>query len=594
MMLFIEKFKNKLKKPESLPIDFLSTKFFDSKNWFHQPSLIDLSIENHKIHLQSKTTDSTYVNFWESHSSYSKLEERHNKIILQPHNSIFIEGHTTNSLNYHIYLIEYDEEDQQTKKHTIQLNQLQQIIPSPTTKATRLAIRIAGEGEMEIHKIFTSPFLPVEKNEKVSIRHLNNLTFAGVLPQSAITSLNAVTKAIGLQTAHWEKTLANNIPDFILLEAGELHDANWGNVHDRTSPIGRLILWCQTSAIPMILWHKQMAAPYEELQERLAVFKFVLTHDPEVYDAYKQAAGETPVHLIPYTTGIPSIDVFKKQPTVKVLSQTVAKMNAEFETEVQSTLQTTTNKQPIQIETIQAATNIEKQIEEQLSEGNLVICEKSALKRNIFQTLALTIESGKKLEQIITDYQNKPDKAADDYRAISRTILWKHNYRDFMHFITKNLHIEHTTRLPSATIIFSIRTKQEYQNVVRTIEKQTANRVNWILFITPFSDYEQAINASLDTDHIKIYIASFAAKNYSLEQLTKSTYVGVMDSNREYDAFYIEDCINMMYYFRMTSFVDHSIKKNKPVFAKFFLTEKNTHHSLASLMEAFVPKEKVK
>ena len=596
MMLFIEKIKNKLKKPESMHIDFLPAKFFDSKNWFHQPSLIDLSIENHKIHLQSKTTDSTYVNFWESNSSYSKLEERHNKLILHPQNSIFIEGHTTNSLNYQIYLIEYDEENQQTKKHTIQLNQLQQITPKPTTKAARLAIRIAGEGEMEIRNIFTSPFLPVEKKEKTSIRHLNNLTFAGVLPQSAIISLNAVTQATRLQPEVYEKTLANNVPDFILLEAGELQDGNWGDIHDRTSPIGRLILWCQTSDIPMILWHKQTAAPYEELQERLADFKFVLIHDPEIYDAYKQAAGETPIHLIPYTTGAPSIDVFKKHPTVTVLSPRIAEPDTGFETEsnTEPTKQPITSKQLLHIQTIPAAANIEIQIEEQLSKGNLVICEKSALKSNIFHNLARTVETEMELKQLITDYQHNPDKAADDYSAISRTIRWKHNYRDFMHFITKSLKIEHSTRLPSATIIFSIRTEQEYQNVVRTIEKQTANRVNWILFITPFTGFEQAINHLLAADNIKVYIASFAVKNYSLEQLTKSTYVGVVDSSREYDDFYIEDSINMMYYFRMTSFVDYSIKKNKPVFAQFFLTAKNTHQTLASLLETFVPKEKMK
>lgn len=595
MMLFIEKIKNKLKKPESIHIDFLPTKLFDSKNWFHQPSLINLSIENHTIHLQSKTTESAYVNFWESSSSYSRLGERHNKIILHSQNSIFIEGHTTNSLNYQIYLIEYDEENQQTKKHTIQLNQLHQIIPSPSTKAARLAIRINGEGEMEIHNLFTSPFLPVERTEKTSIRHLNNLKFAGALPQSAVTSLNAVTQVTRLYAHNWGKTLAKAVPDFLLLEAGELHEAKWGDIQDRTSPIGRLILWCQTSDIPMILWHKQTEAPCDKLLTRLADFKFVLTHDPVVFNMYKQAPGETPVYLIPYTTGVPSIDVFKKHPSVTVLSETTAEANAESktETEAQRIQQKPPNKQPITIETIQAANNTEKQIEELLAEGHLVICEKLALDGSIYQSLVRIYETESELEQVIQAYQNNPDQAADDYRSISRTIYWKHNYRDFMHFITKSLHIEHATRLPSATIVFSIRTEQEYQNVIRTIEKQTASRVNWIVFITPYPCFEQAMNALLARDNIQVYIASFAAKNYALDQLTKSTYVGVVDSSREYDAFYIEDCINTMYYFRMTSFVDRSITNNKPVIARFFLTTKYNHHSLVSLMEAFIPKEKV-
>ncbi|MCM3741622.1 hypothetical protein M3210_15320 [Oceanobacillus luteolus] len=583
MMLFLEKFKNKLKEPEFITFDNLSTTFFDSNNWFYQPSLIDFSLENNALQLKANTSKNTYVNFWEGHTSFSTIEERHNKITLHPQNSILIEGKVTQTLDYNIYLIEYDENNQQAKKHNIRLNTLTTIVPAPNTKAARLTIRVAGNGKMEISKIFTSPFIPVKRKVKSSIRHLNNLEIAGVLSHSSVIGLSAVTQINRLDTYEWKKVIEKTIPDFVLLEAGEIISEEWGKLEDHTSPIGRLLLWCETSNIPVILWHKQPSIEVERFIGLLSHVEFVLTHDAKQYEMYKSHADTPSVFLIPYTTSAPPVNFFKKHPTVVVITEK-AKEHASSDPTL-----------PITVRYIEAADNIDSQVEEQLSQGNLVVCNQSLLHTPDLKDFVQEYISEADLQELLESLQELPEQAAEKYREVTRTILWKHNYRDFLDFIVKKFNMEHATKLPTATMICPITSDAEYQNTIRTIEKQSLKNISWVFFITPFHGYEEVINQYIDKDNFKVYIGSYAISKYSLQQFTKSTYFGILDSSQEYDEFFIEDHINTMYYYRLTSLVDHSVRNRNQIFAKFFLTSKYNHHPLQELMEEFIPvKEKMK
>src|SRR5699024_830559 len=160
-MSLINRIKNKFIKPDYVVIDKLESLFFDEKHWHYNKSAIDLTKEDKIIQLHSKADQVSYVNFLAAGTNFSRIEPYQNKITLQERNSILIKGKKAKSLAYIIYLIEYNEQNKQIKKHNLRLNEMKSFTKQKDTVSARLAIRISGKGKMELNSIFTSPYFPV-------------------------------------------------------------------------------------------------------------------------------------------------------------------------------------------------------------------------------------------------------------------------------------------------------------------------------------------------------------------------------------------------------------------------------------------------
>lgn len=298
-MSLVNRIKNIFIKPTHITLDEVEGSFFDESSWHYKKSAIDFSVNNQVIQLKSKADQISYVNFLAAGTNFSRIEAYQNKVTLHERNTILLKGKAEKGLTYIIYLIEYNEQNKQVKKHNLRLHEMKSFTKQKDTVAARLAIRISGKGKMELNSIFTSPFIPIPSLKKEQVTDLKEIRIAGILSEDAMTSLIDISSPYALSVNTWQEVLEINVPDFVLLEVQKLTDEAWGNGAERTSPISRLLLWCRTSDIKVILWHRQKeiaAQQFAAISEKADV---IITHQAGHAEFYKEQTLKERVALTP-------------------------------------------------------------------------------------------------------------------------------------------------------------------------------------------------------------------------------------------------------------------------------------------------------
>lgn len=86
-MSILDKLMSRFSKPISLDIAELKAKIFEEKYWHYNKSVINFSTTDSAISIASEADQISYVNFLEANNSFSAIEEKQNKLIINQHNS---------------------------------------------------------------------------------------------------------------------------------------------------------------------------------------------------------------------------------------------------------------------------------------------------------------------------------------------------------------------------------------------------------------------------------------------------------------------------------------------------------------------------
>lgn len=558
-MSILDKLMSRFTKPISLDIAELKVKIFEEKYWHYNKSVINFSTTDTAISIASEVDQISYVNFLEANNSFSAIEEKQNKLIINQHNSLLFKGQATEGLSYIIYLIEYDENNQQIKKHHFKLNQMKSFTAQANTKAARLAIRISGKGKLLINGIFISPFLPVKYVKKEKVADLETITVTGILSDISIQGLTDFIQVNPLSAAAWENEITKlTPPDCILIDAKEVLHSDWSNGMNLSSDLGRLFLWCETSSIPIILWHKQSDVDPAIFEPFIPKFQFVYTHSPQHYDFYKTRTDSGVTQLTPYPIRPLSME---KLPTKRIvyLKEGENFSESSINTEYQMLSELTAD-----------------QILEKASEGYVIYCQSSLASNKNWSDFIIPFTGEAALKSVM-EWQSTFNKL----KEMNRRILWSHNFKDFIRFLLKQLEIEYRSKLPTMTMYVTIHSSEEYRKAAATIEKQTVKNVKWILLIMPFDGYEEVINQCMQVGEIHIH--SYALKHRFIRNMVSTTHFGIYRSKQIQDEFFIEDAISQLEYENVKKL--DVLDEQQQITGQFYLTEQFVNKPL----KQFVP-----
>src|SRR5699024_1008691 len=107
----------------------------------------------------------------------------------------------------------------------------------------------------------------------------------------AAASLSDVSSVYTLSANTWQEELERNVPDFVLMEAQQIR--NWELSADS------LLLWCRTSDIPVILWHRQAEIMPAQFADITKYVQLIFTHEASHAEMYRELTSTAKVELTP-------------------------------------------------------------------------------------------------------------------------------------------------------------------------------------------------------------------------------------------------------------------------------------------------------
>ncbi|QGS69582.1 hypothetical protein CV093_18755 [Oceanobacillus sp. 143] len=145
-------------------------------------------------------------------------------------------------------MLEYDSDFNQVNKRRIHLNRLTSFIVSPKAVYCRIAIRLSGQGELEVFNVFTSESIPkAMKAQKIGdSKPLDQIKVAAILNEEQLQDMTDVVTIITID--NWDESSSTAIPDLLLVDSSLRNssiDSGKTRVNTTYQTLKQMILWCK-------------------------------------------------------------------------------------------------------------------------------------------------------------------------------------------------------------------------------------------------------------------------------------------------------------------------------------------------------------
>lgn len=527
--------KQEIIKPNIYSIYKIRPYFFDVDNWHFSPN--EIKVENdgwNAISIESVNAQAKYVTFIDKSKNFSCISDVAKKITFHSTNTIMVNGKKSQGLHVTIYLIEYDKQCQQVKKHKIPLNTKTTITSHDSTQFARLAIRLEGIGKVSLSDFFVSPFVPLKsKTNESKINRLSNIKVLGILSKYNMKGFSKVFTVIPFAEYNPDKLFKSNKPDFLLIDPEGLK--NFVNIEGNEDLLYHLLLWFKTNEIPSIYWINQPLNDVDFNLELVSLFDFLFTANQADLYEIKHALRQKHVHYVMNAGNAVLMKTKNGKKPIHIYLEEDQMESNSFKEEL--------FEQDIVVDYYSMKDNyLPQKLFRDLAAGTPVITNIYKL-RKYFREAVLLANDKKE----IADYIWKLKNNQQFYRKISvnsiREIHRSHSFLCRAEEMVELIGIPYRAAIRNVTLLFFIQSKADFYKALDIANSQTYERIKVVMIIAVFDGYEKIIN-QFNSEKLTFYMQEFAYEHYNFADIITTNYISILQPNYEYGEHFIED---MMY-----------------------------------------------
>ncbi|WP_176555860.1 CgeB family protein [Virgibacillus ndiopensis] len=587
----------------------ISKEFFKIENWYYNKRKINIHIENNNMVIESKNNKVSYLTLFEQNTNFVYSPKEEKRILLNKDALFKISGKVPNNVKATIYIIEYGINEKKVKSNRLFINKESEVNIHPKTKSIRIAIRIQGKGEVSITNFkaiqnFISSKKHSQKNVFVS-KKIKDIKMACIFDEFSMESFSNDISLITFTPDNWKKVLSVNKPDLLMVEsAWRGNFGSWEyqigkyNNNERNRKLKELISWCNRYKIPTVFWNKEDPIHFEKFIDAGSLFDYILTTDANMIYKYKEIVKHNRVYSMQFAANPkehnPTSIVKNKKNKISFAGSYYANRHPDRRLDMDQMLEIAKEfgldiydrnfernkigtshfmfpeiykdnivgtlkyseinraykdyKLILNVNSVkESPTMFSRRVFEGLACGTPIISSFSIGIKKTFKDIVVLSENPQDLKDRINTLMTNEKSYRELAMAGIREVYRYHTYSHRLKFILDKLQINYQDVEKNVSVIFSINTKDEFQEALRVINSQSYKKVKVVFLISLFEGYEKLLN-NYNNDEISTYIRDYAFKYNSLLELIKTEYVTVMDIKNQYGEYYLEDLIHASTY----------------------------------------------
>lgn len=255
-----------------------------------------------------------YISLYEQNVDFNKLPNEYPIQINSRHTYyLTFKGQVDIGLKAQLFAVLYTQKGKE-EVYQVGLNQVNTISPSPYIKSMRLAIRVEGQGNLEIHNICIESKRKIEFIGYANLKKLgfdipNNLSelkLACIFDEFTTECYKHSCKLIPITPYDWKAKFTIEKPHILMVESAWVgNNGAWARkvayTNDNSNKeLKELVEWCKINQIPTIFWNKEDPVHYHLFINTAKMFDYIFTTDENKITDYKRDTGNTNVYGLPF------------------------------------------------------------------------------------------------------------------------------------------------------------------------------------------------------------------------------------------------------------------------------------------------------
>jgi spore maturation protein CgeB len=441
-------------------------------------------------------------------------------------------------------------------------------------------------------------YLPNAAKQKDSITKLDQMKVACIFDEFSMTCFGKQVQLITFTPENWGEVLGENKPDVLMVEsawrgnfgAWEYKIAHYNN-QDKT-PLFELLKWCKRNGVPTIFWNKEDPIHFDKFIDTAKRFDFIYTTDENMIPKYKETAGHTNVFSMPFSAEpslhnpiklkderIPKIcfagsyygnrhaerrqdmedmldialefglDIFDRNYEKNKHQKTPFSFPDRFQDCIRGSLRYDQIEEAykgykvmLNVNSVkESPTMFSRRVFEGLACGTPILSSYSYGVKKFFPGIVLISEDNQTL-------RNNLKRLMEDevfYRSTSlegiREVFLHHTYRHRLMDLFSNAGFHNLQEKNQEIAVVSvIRSREEFNEVLESFEKQAWGHKQLYLFLDLFDGYIDILN-QYNNDTIHSYVLSYMDHYQRLQEVVTSSYITYMSPGHFYGDHYLTD-----------------------------------------------------
>ncbi|MEH7321203.1 glycosyltransferase, partial [Priestia megaterium] len=260
--------------------------------------------------------ESQYVSYGEQNIEFSHRPLIFNKEIDPTYRyEISFKGQKSHKSIVYLFLIFYSDDEKKEQIETFSLNENRSIRILENVKFFRIALKISGEGSIQIDEIkirrkrlnnHLSYLSTSEKSNLLLPSSLKKLKIAVICDTFTMNCLQPECELITFSPDDWKEVLTLNFPHILFVEsAWEGNQGKWtkkvaSNSKASIIDLLELINWCKQNKIPTIFWNKEDPVHFNSFITTAQHFDYIFTTDQASIENYKKRVKHDNVYSLPF------------------------------------------------------------------------------------------------------------------------------------------------------------------------------------------------------------------------------------------------------------------------------------------------------
>jgi spore maturation protein CgeB len=592
----------------------VSQKDYSPRNFLHINNDYEqiLYAEDKKIIINNKSisikqeTKGTYISFYERNINFSSGPNSDKKIKVDPKNQFYIrfKGQNTEKLKAQLFVIFYSDK-KKLGVYTIDLNKENIIIPRNTAKYMRLAIRLSGEGKLDLDEIKIDCKRKLDfigyKNVKAlgydQPKKLKDIRIACIFDEFTTECYKGMCELMAIRPDDWKAQFTIKRPHFLMVESAWVGNNNAWNrkvaytSEDNVKELKELVEWCKGQGIPTVFWNKEDPVHYNVFVKTAELFDYIFTTDENRVNTYRADTGNENVYVLPFAAQPVihnPIKFTERDSKACFAGSYYASKYPERQQDIQTLLDAALETIGIEIydrkfgikdkdflfperfipyikgslkptqlhiankgyrvmlnvnSVKESPTMFSRRVFEGLACGTPVVSSYAEGIDNLFNELVVASDDIELLKQELSKLDKDTQYYEDKKIRGIREVLSKHTYQHRLTDILDKIGIKVDNQEKSVNMLVSLQNVEQLDSVLEVFYKQSYQNKKLTFLIDNDEKFIQSINRLKQEDITFMNINYYNERKINLGEYIQEDFVCVINPKSIYEKYYLEDLV---------------------------------------------------
>lgn len=568
-----------------------------------------LYTEDDKISIEENIStkgmkNASYISLYEKNIHFGKLPIE-NKIEIDSEYAYTVTfcGEVGVGLKAQLFVLFYSA-NQKKEVYQVATNQTQMLNPSIDIKWMRLAIRIEGEGTLDIQGIHIQRqkkigFIGYKNVKKLGFdtpKQLNELRMACIFDEFTTECYKYTCELMPITPYDWKAQFTVKRPHLLMVESAWIgNNGEWARKvvytnENNIKELRELIEWCKKEGIPTVFWNKEDPVHYDVFINTAKMFDYIFTTDENKVSDYKRDTKNDNVYALPfaaqpkihnpikidkkrdnracfagsyYASKYPErqedinrlLDAAVETTGIEIYDRHFGTVDKDFlfperfRGYIKGSLKPTQlhiankgYKVMINVNSVkESPTMFSRRVFEGLACGTPVVSSYSEGINHIFEDLVVASDDF----QILRDELNRLTTDNEYYIEKQllgiRSILREHTYQKRLEKILECIGISFSCTIKSVDVVVEVNNLEEVDKAKQVYNSQTYKNKKLILLINKETNFSDVINNDITEKVIFVNKDYYEVNQINLGKYITGDYIAVLKLEDEYRSEYLED-----------------------------------------------------